>query len=205
VTGHPLFAWCYAKLAPRQEERGTREHRDRLLASATGTVVEVGAGTGLNLPLYPATVTQVLATEPDPHMFRRLEKALGTASVPASLQRATADRIPVADDWADTVVFCLVLCSVPDVEAAVSEAKRALKPGGRILFYEHVRSTDQRFAAWQDRLQLPWGWFAGGCHPNRDAMSAIEAAGFVMESIDRFDVPGSFLATPHVLGSATLA
>jgi ubiquinone/menaquinone biosynthesis C-methylase UbiE len=205
VTGHPLFAWFYANLAPRQEERGTREHRDRLLASATGMVVEVGAGTGLNLPLYPAAVTQVLATEPDPHMFRRLEKALATASVPASLQKATADRIPVDDGWADTVVFCLVLCSVPDMTVALQETKRVLKPGGRILFYEHVRSSDRRLASWQDRLQIPWGWFAGGCHPNRDAVGAIEAAGFALESIDRFDVPDSFLATPHVLGTARLA
>jgi ubiquinone/menaquinone biosynthesis C-methylase UbiE len=200
-----LFAWFYASVAPRQEASGTREHRDRLLAGASGNVIEVGAGTGLNLPLYPAAVTQVLAVEPDPHMFRRLTEALGTASVPATLHLAAAEELPVADAWADTVVFCLVLCSVADIGAALLEAKRSLKPGGRVLFYEHVRSSDRRFAAWQDRLQIPWGWFSGGCHPNRDAEAAIEAAGFEVESIDRFDVPGNFLATPHVLGTARLA
>lgn len=205
MAGHPLFAWFYARIAPRQEERGTREHRARLLAGATGRVLEVGAGTGLNFPLYPAAVTQVLAIEPDPHMFKRLTNALDTASVPVGLQRATADRIPVADGWADTIVFCLVLCSVPDLEAALSEAKRVLKPGGRILFYEHVRSSKRRLAGWQDRLQTPWSWLAGGCHPNRDSVGAMEAAGFGLEKVDRFDIAGSFLATPHALGSARLS
>jgi SAM-dependent methyltransferase len=205
VAGHPVFAWFYSRVAPRAEDRGTREHRERVLASAIGKVVEVGAGTGLNLPLYPSAVTEVLAIEPDPHMFRRLANALGTASVPVRLQRATADRIPVADGWADTVVFCLVLCSVPDVPAALAEARRALRPGGRVLFYEHVRSPERRLSAWQDRLEVPWSWLAGGCHPNRDSVGAIEATGFGLEEVDRFDVPGSFLATPHALGSAIKA
>jgi ubiquinone/menaquinone biosynthesis C-methylase UbiE len=202
MAGHPVFAWFYSKMAPRQEQRGSREHRDRLLASAAGRVVEVGAGTGLNLPLYPSAVTEVLAIEPDPHMFKRLAGALDTASVPVRLQRATAEQIPLEDGWADTVVFCLVLCSVPEIPAALAEARRVLKPGGRVLFFEHVRSADKRLAAWQDRLQAPWSWMSGGCHPNRDSVGAIEAAGFGLEALDRFDVPGSFLATPHAIGSA---
>ena len=205
MAGRPVFAWFYSRAASRAEDRGTREHRERLLAGATGKVVEVGAGTGLNFPLYPSAVTEVLAIEPDPHMFRRLANALATASVPVRLQRATADRIPVVDGWADTVVFCLVLCSVPDVSAALAEARRALRPDGRVVFYEHVRSDERRLATWQDRLEVPWSWLSGGCHPNRDSVAEMEAGGFVWDELDRFDIPGSFLATPHALGSATKA
>src|SRR6202162_4302782 len=160
MAGHPVFAWFYSKMAPRQEQRGSREHRDRLLASAAGRVVEVGAGAGLHLHLYPSAVTEVVAIEPDPHMFKRLAGALETASVPVRLQRATAEQIPLEDGWADTVVFCLVLCSVPEIPAALAEARRVLKPGGRVLFFEHVRSADKRLAAWQDRLQAPWSWMS---------------------------------------------
>jgi ubiquinone/menaquinone biosynthesis C-methylase UbiE len=147
-------------------------------------------------------VTELLATEPDPHMFKRLTAAVGSANVPVRLQRAAADEIPVDDGWADVVVFSLVLCSVSDVPAALGEARRVLRPDGTLLFYEHVRSADPRFAAWQDRLDRLWGRFGAGCHPNRDTVGAIEAAGFSIEEIERFEVPGNLLATPHVLGSA---
>ncbi len=173
-----------------------------MLARAGGRVLEIGAGTGLNFPHYPTGVTELLATEPDPHMFKRLSAAAGSANVPVRLQRAEADEILVDDGWADVVVFSLVLCSVSDVPAALSEARRVLRPDGTLLFYEHVRSADPRFAAWQDRLDRPWGRFGAGCHPNRDTVGAIEAAGFSIEEIERFDVPGDLLATPHVLGSA---
>jgi ubiquinone/menaquinone biosynthesis C-methylase UbiE len=192
----------YARLAPCEDARGTAEHRSQLLAEARGRVVEVGAGTGLNFRHYPGAVTEVLATEPDPHMFKRLATALDTASVPVRLHRATADSIPVDDGWADAVVFSLVLCSVPDVAAALDEATRVLRPDGRVFFYEHVRSRDLRFATWQDRFERLWGVFGGGCHPNRDTVRAIEVAGFRIERLDRFDVAGNLLATPHVLGSA---
>ena len=173
-----------------------------MLAQASGRVVEVGAGTGLNFPHYPSGVTELLATEPDPHMFKRLAGAIDTTSVPLRLYRTTADRIPVDDGWADVVVCSLVLCSIPDVGASLAEAKRVLQPDGRLLFYEHVRSADPRFAAWQDRLDRLWGWFGAGCHPNRDSVAAIAAAGFSIEEIERFDVSGDLLAAPHVLGSA---
>jgi ubiquinone/menaquinone biosynthesis C-methylase UbiE len=205
LTGHPVFAWFYSKLAPRMEDRGAREHRERLLEAATGRVVEVGAGTGLNLPLYPSAVSEVLAIEPDPHMLKRLLAASETASVPVRIQRGAAEDLPVEDGWADAVVLCLVLCSVTDVSRALSEARRVLKSGGRVLFYEHVRSPEERLAGRQDRLERPWSWMAGGCHPNRDSVGAIQAAGFELKQVDRFEVPGSFLATPHALGSATKA
>jgi SAM-dependent methyltransferase len=201
--GHPVFAWLYAKVAPRVEVReGTRERRIALLAHARGRVVEVGAGTGLNLPHYPSAVTEVLATEPDPHMFRRLARVLRTASVPVRAQRTTAEALPVADGWADAVVCTLVLCSVSDLDASLTEAHRVLRPGGALLFYEHVRAVDPRLARWQDRFERPWGLFAGGCHPNRDTVGAMEMTGFQVKELERFDMPGTFLAKPHVQGVA---
>ena len=201
--GHPIFAWVYSRLAPRFEAKdGTRERRISLLSHASGRVLEVGAGTGLNLPHYPPAVTEVLATEPDPHMFRRLARALPTGPVPIRLQRATAEALPVEDGWADAVVCTLVLCSVDDLGASLGEARRVLRPGGVLLFYEHVRAQEAGLARWEDRLERPWGFLAAGCHPNRDTVRALETAGFAIEELERFDVAGSFLAKPHVQGTA---
>lgn len=202
ASGHPVFAWFYSRLAPKADARGAAEHREKLLEKASGRVVEVGAGTGLNLRHYPSGVAEVVATEPDPHMFRRLTDAVGSASVPVRLERAPADMLPVADGWADTFVCSLVLCSVPDQVAALAEAHRVLRPGGRLLFYEHVRSDDPRFARQQDRVERVWQRFAGGCHPNRDTVGTIRAAGFEVEELDRWDERGTWLAKPHVLGTA---
>ena len=127
--GHRLFAWFYSKLAPKADRRGTADHRRKLLSTARGQVVEIGAGTGLNLQYYPHDVSEVLATEPDLHMFRRLADAMAGAPGPVRLQRAAADSLPLEDAWADTAVCSLVLCSVPDQAAALAEAHRVLKPG----------------------------------------------------------------------------
>ncbi len=201
--GHRIFAWFYSKLGPRADARGTAEHRRKLLASARGQVIEVGAGTGLNFPHYPPDVTEVLAVEPDPHMFRRLADATATAGVPVRLQRASAEALPASDASADVVVCSLVLCSVADQATALADVRRVLKPGGRLLFFEHVRSRDPRFARWQDRIERLWGMFGGGCHPNRDTVRAIGDAGFVIDELERFDEPGTLFAKPHVIGSAT--
>ena len=190
-------------LGPRADARGTAQRRRSLLADASGHVIEVGAGTGLNLRHYPSAVDEVLAVEPDPHMFRRLALALGRASVPVRLARSTAEDLPAPDDSLDAVVMSLVLCSVPDVPAALAEARRVLKPEGRLLFFEHVRAEDPRLVRWQDRLDRAWGFFGGGCHPNRDTLASIEAAGFHVEDVERFDEPGALLAKPHVLGWAS--
>lgn len=200
--GHPVFAWVYAKLGPRADASGTAEHRHELLSNATGRVVEVGAGTGLNFRHYPTTVIDVVALEPDLHMFRRLVGAMASASVPVQLRRTSADTIPVEDGSADTVVMSLVLCSVPDVPAALAEARRVLRPAGRLLFFEHVRSEDPRMARWQDRLERPWGFFGAGCHPNRDTLGAIRDAGFEIHDVERFDERSAMLAKPHILGWA---
>ena len=201
--GHPIFAWGYAKLGPRMDRHGTAERRRALLLRATGRTVEVGAGTGLNLRYYPSTVSEVFAVEPDRSMFRYLVAALPDASVPVRLKRAPAEALPIEEASADTVVMSLVLCSVFDMHAALAEARRILKPGGRLLFFEHVRSENARLARRQDRFERPWGWLGGGCHPNRGTLAAIGLAGFQLQEVERFDEPGAMLAKPHILGWAT--
>jgi SAM-dependent methyltransferase len=179
------------------------DHRRRLLAGLAGRVLEVGAGNGLNFPHYPATVTEVLAIEPEPYLRRLALAAARQAPVPIRVVDGTAEALPAPDSAVDVVVASLVLCTVADLERALAEVRRVLRPGGRLRFYEHVRATDQRLARWQDRLERPWGWLAGGCHPNRDTVAAITAAGLRLVQLDRFGVPAMPpLARPHVLGVA---
>jgi ubiquinone/menaquinone biosynthesis C-methylase UbiE len=201
-AGHPVFATFYAFLARMAERGPMAERRRALLSNALGVTVEVGAGTGLNAPHYPASVSKVIATEPDRYMLRRLRRAVASARVPILVERATAEALPLEDSSADSVVCTLVLCSVPDQGGALREIGRVLKPGGRLLFLEHVRAPNPRLARWQDRIERPWTWFAAGCHPNRDTESAIRQAGFVMDEVDRFDLPGPPVLRPHVMGVA---
>ena len=180
--GHPIFAAFFDRMSRSVEKRGLADLRREVVGQASGSVVEIGAGTGMNFSHYPKTVTDVVATEPDPHMLKRLDEALRASTVPIRIERASADELPFEDDSVDTVVGTLVLCTVPDPERALAEACRVLKPGGTYLFLEHVRSTEPRLARWQDRIQPIWTFFGGGCHPNRDTTAAIERTGFVIDS-----------------------
>jgi ubiquinone/menaquinone biosynthesis C-methylase UbiE len=199
---HPLFARCYARAGPLLDAE-IGDHRRRLLAGLAGRVLEVGAGDGRNFPHYPATVTEVLAVEPEPYLRRLALAAARQAPVPIRVVAGTAEALPAPDRSFDAVVASLVLCTVADPDQAVAEARRVLRPGGRLRFFEHVRATDPRLARWQDRLQRPWGWLAGGCHPNRDLVATISAAGLQVLQLDRFDLRAMPpLARPHVLGVA---
>ncbi len=201
--GHPVFAWAYDRLAAPQERAGMADHRREQLAAASGRVVEIGAGTGLNFRHYPPAVTEVLATEPDPYMLRRARVAARTAPVPVEVLRAPAERLPFGDGEFDAAVSTLVLCSVRDPALALAEIRRVLKPEGALLFFEHVRSENPSHARWQDRLERPWGWVAAGCHPNRDTVAAVERAGFRITSLRRFPFGPPQPARPHAAGSAT--
>jgi ubiquinone/menaquinone biosynthesis C-methylase UbiE len=199
---HPIFARCYAR-AGRLMDAEIADHRRRLLAGLEGRVLEVGAGNGLNFPHYPATVTEVLAVEPEPYLRRQALAAARRAPVPIRVVDGTAEALPAPDGAVDAVVASLVLCTVTDLDQALAETRRVLRPGGSLRFYEHVRATDPRLARWQDRLERPWGWLVGGCHPNRDTVAAITAAGLRLVRLDRFDLPAMPpLARPHVLGAA---
>ena len=199
---HPIFARCYARVGHLMDAE-IGDHRRRLLAGLTGRVLEVGAGNGLNFPHYPVTVTEVLAVEPESYLRRRALAAARQAPVPIRVVAGTAEALPAPDGAFDAGVASLVLCTVTDPDQALAETRRVLRPGGRLRFYEHVRATDPRLARWQDRLQRPWGWLVGGCHPNRDTVAAITAAGLRLVRLERFDLQAMPpLARPHVLGVA---
>lgn len=181
---------------------GSADHRRRLVEHAAGQVLEIGAGTGRNLPLY-RHATRVVALKPGPGMWARAHQAARAAPVAVEILDGTAEDLPFPDASFDTVIASLVLCTVPDLAGALAEARRVLRPGGRLRFYQHVRADDPRLARWQDRMERPWGWLAGGCYPNRDVVAAITAAWFRVLELDRFDfqiMPP--LVRPHVLGVA---
>jgi ubiquinone/menaquinone biosynthesis C-methylase UbiE len=193
-------------MAPAIEQQGAAEHRSRLLADVGGRVLEVGAGTGSNFPHYPAAVTEALAVEPEPRLRARAEEAARTTAVPVTVVDGVADRLPADDGSIDAVVATLMLCSVPDQRRALAEIHRVLRPGGRLLFWEHVRADTPGLARVQRILDATvWPLVGGGCHTGRDTVAAIAAAGFTLERLERFRFPESgpaMPASPHVLGVA---
>jgi ubiquinone/menaquinone biosynthesis C-methylase UbiE len=156
------------------ERRGMRARRRELLSGATGRVLEIGAGTGLNLEHYPGEVEELVLAEPDGSMADRLEARLA-GSPHVRVVRMPAESLPFEDASFDTVVSTLVLCTVTDPQAALAEVRRVLAPGGKLLFWEHVRADSPRLARWQDRLAGPWAGFASGCQCNRPTVETIAA------------------------------
>lgn len=201
--GHRIFAALYDRLNGTMERGWMGERRERLLSVARGVVLEIGGGTGANLPHY-RDVERVTVSEPDPFMREKLRPKLARARVPVELSEAGAEALPFPDDSFDTVVSTLVLCTVPDQGLALAEIRRVLRPGGRLLFIEHVRGEGSA-ARWQDRIEPLWGFLLAGCHPNRDTVSSMREAGFEIEALEDFypPVPLSGL-TPHVQGVAAV-
>ena len=197
-----VYARCYDHFMDQMDRAGAAEHRRRLVEEAGGEVLEIGAGTGKNLPLYWAA-ERVVALDPDPAMRARANEAAREARVPVEVVEGDAMVLPFPDASFDTVVFSLVLCTVPDIERALAETRRVLRAGGTLRFYEHVRAADPRLARWQDRLERPWGWVGRGCHPNRDTMAEVTRAGFNLLSLEEFDFPAMPpIVRPHVIGLA---
>jgi ubiquinone/menaquinone biosynthesis C-methylase UbiE len=201
--GHPIFAALYDPLGASVERRWMGGRRSRLLTGARGAVLEIGGGTGANLAHY-RDVDRVTIAEPDPFMRDRIGPKLEDALVPVEVSAAGAEALPFPDGSFDSVVSTLVLCTVPDQAAALDEVRRVLRPGGRLLFIEHVRAVGSA-ARWQDRLEPLWRRLFGGCHPNRDTVAAIEDAGFELETFESFYPPDPLsVLRPHVQGSATV-
>lgn len=205
ATWGRAFSAFYDRLLKGTEEAGLRERRRETLAAARGRTIDIGAGTGANLDLFPEGLEQVVMAEPDPHMTKRLRRKLASSGSAVELVEAGAERLPFEDASFDTAIFTLVLCTVPDPAAALAEAARVLKPGGQLLFVEHVRAEDPGLARWQDRLESPWRLFADGCHCNRDTVAGIEASPLTLESVERGELPKSPpLTRPLAWGRATL-
>jgi ubiquinone/menaquinone biosynthesis C-methylase UbiE len=189
---------------PMEKKPFIRDARRRLLAGAGGRVLEVGAGTGYNLPYYPAGVSDLTITDGMAGMLRRAEKRAAEAGRQVTVTTASVESLPFEDAAFDTVVGSLLLCSVGDQDQALAEIRRVLKPDGQYLFLEHVRSDDPKVARSQDRWEGAWRVFAQGCHPNRDTFPRIESV-FTVDEVERSEVPfGPKIVRPYVLGLATL-
>lgn len=204
---HPLFARMYARMAKGFEAKGAAELRDEALAGLAGRVVEVGAGSGINFAHYPASVSEVVAVEPEPYLRGLAVKAAEDAAVAVAVRvvDGEAGALPVEDGSCDAGVASLVLCTVPDPALALGELWRVIRPGGGLRFFEHVRSPRLGAARLQRAVDVVWPHVGGGCHTSRATVEAIEAAGFVIESLRRFTFRPSLVvapAAPHVIGVA---
>lgn len=177
-----IFAWGYDRFQAGMEREFFGDVRREMLAGASGRVLEIGSGTGANLEHYPRTIEELVCTEPEEPMARRLRAKGEQSGLPVQVVEAPAERLPFDDDSFDTAVAALVLCTVTDPGAALDEIARVLKPGGRFIFMEHVRATDPGLAKWQDRLHPLWLRFAHGCHCNRPTLDTIAASPLAIET-----------------------
>ncbi len=198
-----IFARTYDRQMARAENAGLRALRQRLLAGASGDVIEIGAGTGLNLPCYGPDVRSLTVTEPEPPMLRHLERRAREHRPSARVLRAPAEDLPFDDDSFDTAVSTLVLCTVDDQPRALRELRRVLRPGGRLLFLEHLRSGDPATARLQDRIN--WlNRLVVCCDCNRPTLDSIRSAGFTVTQAEHTALPKApKFARPATLGSAT--
>jgi ubiquinone/menaquinone biosynthesis C-methylase UbiE len=214
ATWGRAFARFYDRALKATEENGLGAMRAELLAGARGRVIEIGAGTGVNIDLYGDGIEDLTLAEPDPHMAARLRARLETGEgahagaavqAPKHLIEAPAEALPFADDTFDTAVATLVLCTIPDPVAAIAELARVLKPGGRLLFIEHVRSDDPDRARWQDRLEKPWRFMADGCYCNRDTEAMLSGSVFQVETVEHGKMPKAMpIVRPLIRGTAVL-
>ncbi len=198
-----FFAMTYDHQMAKVEKAGLRAYRESVLAQATGRVLEIGAGTGDNLPFYGPAVESLTLTEPEVPMLRRLERKVREQAPTTTVLRAPAEDLPFEDATFDTVVSTLVLCGTDDQPRALRELRRVLRPGGRLLFIEHVRSDQTKLARKQDRMNAI-NRFMVGCECNRPTLDTIKAEGFEVTQIEHTTakkVPR--WVSPFIVGSAT--
>ncbi|WP_291686406.1 class I SAM-dependent methyltransferase [Bradyrhizobium sp.] len=164
--------------------------RERVIGAAEGRVLEIGVGSGLNLPFYRPPVREVLALEPAAKLVAMAQNASRGTIMPVSFLEASAEAIPLGDHSVDTIVTTWTMCSIPHADMALAEIRRVLRPAGKLLFVEHGQAPDESVRRWQDRLTPAWRAIAGGCHLNRPISAMIEGAGFRIDRIETGYIPG---------------
>ncbi|GAA1648029.1 class I SAM-dependent methyltransferase [Georgenia ruanii] len=194
--GHRFFAWFYARASAAAEKGPLGEHRRSLVRQARGVTLDIGSGVGHNLAHLPAAVAEVHLIEPDPYMRTRLAAGMDESM---QLHPVGAESLPLDDESADIGITTLTMCSVDDVDAVARELHRVLRPGGKLLVMEHVRSADDRVVRRQDRLDRLWPAFSGGCHINRDTGASLQAAGFDTAALRRVELPGTPAVTRELI------
>ena len=210
--GARWFAWLLSH-GERFDRDLYGERRRNLLGGLTGTVVEIGPGAGVNLQYYNLQYYNLqyyghavrwIGVEPNVHLHDRLRRKAAALGIEAEVLGGVAERLPLADASADAVVSTLVLCSVDDVQAALAEVRRVLKPGGAFVFLEHVAAPEgSTLRRVQEAVRPAWGVLADGCRPDRESGRLIEAAGFEEVRIERFDAAMPLpVVRPHVVGTA---
>ena len=202
-----FFAWYYPKVVGIAERAGQAETRRELFAQARGRTLEIGAGSGFNLPHYTDAVTELVLPEPSPHMRAHLRELLETNPPPVGsweIVDASGEELPFGDASFDTVTGGFVMCSIPDPEKALAEIARVLRPGGRYIFLEHVHAGEgTALGRFQDLIELPHRYIAAGCHPNRRTWELIESSPLEVERMERGRQPKAPPSVrPTILGSA---
>ena len=196
-----FFAMTYDRQLVKVEKAGLREQRQRVIGSASGRVLEIGGGTGANLPHYAPGV-ELTVTEPDEPMLKRLRQRVDAEASKTEVVQARAEALPFEDGSFDAAVTTLVLCGVDSQSRALGELRRVLRPGGRLLFIEHVRSDDPGRARWQDRLNV-LNRFVACCDCNRTTLASIEAAGFEVEEVEHTELAKTpSFVRPLIVGTA---
>lgn len=180
--------------------------REKVVPRARGRVLEIGLGSGLNLALYdPAEVDVVLGLEPSAELKKRASERAARARVPVEMVGLVGEDIPLESESVDSILITYTLCTIPGVEAALSEMRRVLRRDGTMFFCEHGRAPDVNVARWQARIEPVWKKFAGGCHLTRDIPALLQAASFEVRDLEQLYLPGPRIATYNTWGSATPA
>jgi ubiquinone/menaquinone biosynthesis C-methylase UbiE len=196
-----VIGWLYDLMSRRAERAGIAEMRRSLLANLEGDVIEIGSGTGASLPYYERA-TRVVAIEPDASMAKRLPGKVAEAKIPIEVVNTQAERLPFPDETFDVAVAAFVLCSVDDQRTVLTEVRRVLKPGGKLVLLEHVLG-EGRTARWQERLTPLHTKLAGNCHLNRDTRAVVADAGFDASGVESTRLPGTYvLVEPGIQGVA---
>ena len=181
----------------------SRRQREKIVPLATGEVLEIGFGSGLNLAHYDsARIEKIWALEPSAGMRRKAAPLVEQSALDVTFIDLPGEQIPLDDRSVDTVLVTYSLCTIPDAIAALKVMRRVLRPGGKLLFCEHGAAPDDKVRRWQERLNGPWSKVAGGCHMNRDIPKLIEAAGFNITSDSRMYIPGPRMLSYNYWGVA---